>query len=268
MEQMANHSQETNDVAFDSSASSHVDNSISNTSDVAPAVDLNSSTGSTPEPEFDVIRYNKQEVKIPVSERTNYLQKGYNYDKLQSQYQEAQKQAQYLDRLATMQGFNNTQEFLSALETYEQEQRISQEAERMGVDESVIRDHLNPLKNELEQIKRQNEELRQYEIRRQVEADIQSMRNKYPDFGQFEDAIFELASRGLNLEEAYRLASYEEMSKRVEQEVLARMRQRDDKQVLSSSDRGQTQKLNPQHMSLEDIESISARVARGERISF
>jgi hypothetical protein len=268
MNEMANHSQEPN-VTIDSSASTHIDNQTSDTPVDSTTVSSNdTSSVSTPDTEYDVIRYNKQEVKIPVSERQTYLQKGYNYDKLQSQYQEAQKQAQYLDRLANMQGFNNTGEFLSALEQYEQEQRIAREAERMGVDESVIRDHLNPLKSELEQIKRQNEELRQYEIRRQVEADITAMRNKYADFGQYEDAIFELASRGLNLEEAYRLASYETVSRRVEQEVLARMKQRDDKQVLSSSDRGQNQKLNPQHMSLEDIEAISARVARGERISF
>lgn len=265
MTEMANHSQET---AIATEATPSFDNSTSSAPDQTTVSSEPSQDVSTPETDYDVIRYNKQEVKIPVSERTNYLQKGYNYDKLQSQYQEAQKQAQYLDRLASMQGFNNTQEFLTALEQYEQEQRISREAERMGVDESVIRDHLYPLKNELEQIKKQNEELRQYEIRRQVEADINAMREKYSDFGQHEDAIYELASRGLNLEEAYRLASYETMSKRVEQEVLARMRQRDDKQILSSSDRGQTQKLNPNHLSFEDIEAISARVARGERISF
>lgn len=263
MENLDNHiQQETNDSpSFDNQTSTAPEPT---TTDVTTN-DIN--TG-TPTDEYDVIRYNKQEVKIPVSERTNYLQKGYNYDKLQSQYQEAQKQAQYLDRLATMQGFNNTNEFLTALEQYEQEQRIQQEAAKLGVDDSVIRDHLYPLKSELEQIKRQNEELRQYEIRRQVEADIASMREKYNDFGQYEDAIYDLASRGLDLEQAYRLASYESMSKRVEQEVLARMRKRDENQILSSADRATNQKINPAHMSLEDIEAISARVARGEKISF
>lgn len=265
MENLDNHIQptETND-------SSSFDNQTSDVPNSEPTSSLESSSidSGTPTQDFDVIKYNKQEVKIPVSERTNYLQKGYNYDKLQTQYQEAQKQAQYLERLATMQGFTNTDEFLQAIEQYEQEQRIQQEAQKLGVDDTVIRDHLYPLKNELEQIKRQNEELRQYEIRRQVEADIAQMREKYSDFGQYEDAIFDLASRGLDLEQAYRLASYETMSKRVEQEVMNRMRQRDERQILSSADRGTNQKLNPQHMSLEDIEAISARVARGERISF
>lgn len=256
-----NHIQSDATPSFDNQTSESLE---STSQDVQPSA----TTDSTPTVDYDVIRYNKQEVKIPVSERQTYLQKGYNYDKLQTQYQEAQKQAQYLDRLATMQGFANTNEFLSALEQYEQEQRIQEEAAKLGVDDTVIRDHLNPLKQELESIKRQNEELRQYEIRRQVEADIQAMREKYNDFNQYEDAIFDLATRGLDLEQAYRLASYENMQKRVEQEIMARMRDRSDKQILPSTDRGNPQKLNPQHMSLEDIEQISARVARGERISF
>jgi hypothetical protein len=264
MENLDNHIQQTETPvtpSFDNQTSSASDESTS-------VVENNAVADNSPVSDFDVIRYNKQEVKIPVSERQTYLQKGYNYDKLQTQYQEAQKQAQYLDRLATMQGFNDTSEFLSALETYEQEQRIQQEAQKLGVDENVIRDHLNPLKSELEQIRKQNEELRQYEIRRQVEADIAQMRDKYSDFGQYEDAVFDLASRGLDLEQSYRLASYENMSKRVEQEVLARMRERNDKQVLPSSDRGVPQKINPSNMTLADIESISERVRKGERITF
>lgn len=263
MENLDNHiqSETVESPSFDNQTSEQLE---STSQDVQASVP----NDSTPTIDYDVIRYNKQEVKIPISERQTYLQKGYNYDKLQSQYQEAQKQAQYIERLATMQGFANTGDFLSAIEQYEQDQRIQEEATKLGVDDHVIRDHLYPLKNELEQIKRQNEELRQYEIRRQVEADIAAMKEKYTDFGQYEDAIFDLASRGLDLEQAYRLASYENMSKRVEQEVLARIRQRDERQVLPSADRGIMQKINPQNMSLEDIESISARVARGERISF
>lgn len=38
-----------------------------------------------PKEEFDVIKYNKQEVKIPVSERQSYLQKGYHYDSVRAE---------------------------------------------------------------------------------------------------------------------------------------------------------------------------------------
>lgn len=264
-QQLGNHTQESAPIE----ATPSFDNQTSSAPDTTSSFDSEPSFDSgTPTQDFDVIRYNKQEVKIPVSERQTYLQKGYNYDKLQSQYQEAQKQAQYLDRLATMQGFNNTGEFLTALEQYEQEQRIQQEAQKLGVDDHVIRDHLYPLKNELEQIKRQNELFQRQEMERQVASELQRMREKYSDFDQYRDSIAELVQRGYALEDAYRLSSYDNVYKRIEQEVLKNVRDRGERQVLSSKDRATPQNMKPQNMSLEDIEQISARVARGERISF
>lgn len=264
MENLDNHIQQT-----ESNDTPSFDNSTSETSVNENSVATSDySSDTTPVTDYDVIRYNKQEIKIPVSERQTYLQKGYNYDKVYGQYQEAQKQAQAVDRLAKLQGFNTSDEFLTALDAYEQEQNIRRQAEQLGVDETVIREHLNPLKSELETLKAQNEELRRYEMARMVEQDINRMREKYPDFDQYTDQIYDFAGKGLDLEQAYRLASFENIQKRIEQEVMSRIRERDGKQVLSSSDRGQQQKIKPQDMSLEDIESISARVARGERISF
>lgn len=264
MENLDNHIQ-----SDETQAAQTFDNSTSEPSvNDSSVTESNSSTDATPASEYDVIRYNKQEIKIPVSERQNYLQKGYNYDKVLGQYQEAQKQAVAVERLAKLQGFNSTDEFMTALDAYEQEQNIRRQAEQLGVDEVVIRDHLNPLKSELETLKAQNEELRRFEMARMVEQDINRMREKYPDFDTYQDQIFEFAGKGLDLEQAYRLASFENVQKRIEQEVMSRIRERDGKQILSSSDRGTSQKIKPSEMSLEDIANISARVARGERISF
>lgn len=263
METMDNHIQESSQPIETSAPDT------SATTDFNQSVDNNSSYDAQPQAnDYDVIRYNKQEIKIPIAERQTYLQKGYNYDKLQNQYQEAQRQAQLADRIAKMQGFNSFDEFESALNQYEQEQQMRLEAEKLGVDEAVIRDHLNPLKNELDQLKRQNELYERAEYERQVRANVDQLRSKYSDFDQYSDQIVELTGKGYDLEDAYRLASYADMNKRIEQEVLNRMRDRGDKQVVSSSDRGNNLKLNPTSMSLEDIEAISARVARGEKISF
>lgn len=264
MEQLDNHIQETSAPA-DVSAS---DTSFQAT-ESSSVMDSSSSYDAPPQAnDYDVIRYNKQEIKIPVSERQTYLQKGYNYDKLQNQYQEAQRQAQLADRIAKMQGFDSFDAFETALNEYEQEQQMRLEAEKLGVDESVIRDHLNPLKSELDALKRQNEVYQRAEYERQVRATVDQLRSKYSDFDAYSDQIVELTGKGYELEDAYRLASYADVNKRIEQEIMARIRERGDKQILSSADRGSNQKLNPTHMSLEDIESISARVARGERISF
>lgn len=264
MENLDNHiqSEEINDAtSFDNSTS---EPSVTD----SPAVTNEPAMDATPASDFDVIRYNKQEIKIPVSERQNYLQKGYNYDKVYGQYQEAQQRAQAVDRLAKLQGFQSADEFMTALDAYEQEQTIRKQAEQLGVDESVIREHLNPLKSELDAIKSQNEELRRYEMMRIIDADLNRMREKYPDFDSYQEQIGELAGKGLDLEQAYRLASFDNMQKRIEQDVMSRIRERDGKQVLSSSDRGTSQKLKPSEMSFDEIAALSERVQRGERISF
>ena len=49
--------------------------------------------------EFDEITYNKELVKIPVSERETYLQKGYNYDKQHNQLTEYQTKVKELESL-------------------------------------------------------------------------------------------------------------------------------------------------------------------------
>jgi hypothetical protein len=54
------------------------------------------------EPEFDEITYNKEKVKIPVTERQTYLQKGYNYDKVKA---DADNAKATLKKIAELEGF-------------------------------------------------------------------------------------------------------------------------------------------------------------------
>lgn len=111
------------------------------------------------------------------------------------------------------------------------------------------------------------------EFRRQIEAEHAQLRQKYPDFEKYEEKVFDLAiTHGYSLEDAYKLASWEDrintVKQQTEQEVLSRVTGRGEKQVIPSNDKPNTQTLNPAELSFKEIEEISQRVRRGERISF
>jgi hypothetical protein len=65
--------------------------------------------------EYDEIVYNKETVKLPVSERKTYLQKGYNYDKVKAAADEAKAKIEEsnakLAKLAKAYGYDKVEDF-------------------------------------------------------------------------------------------------------------------------------------------------------------
>lgn len=233
----------------------------------------NQNLDTTQEDEFDIIKYNKEEVKIPVSERQTYLQKGYHFDTVKQRADEYEQQAKYLEKVAQFSGYGNTEEFIQALEQAQEQERIQQEAQKLGINEDAYKQHIAPVNDEVTLLRNELQQIKQQESHRAIEAEINTLKSKYADFEQNEERVFELAvERGYTLEDAYKIATYEDrietVSKQKEQEVLARITGRDEKQVLASNDKPSNATFDPNNMSLDDIQKISERVRRGERISF
>jgi hypothetical protein len=226
----------------------------------------------TTQEEYDTIKYNKEEIKIPVSERQTYLQKGYNYDKVNERAKEAEAYQQSLERIAKFYNFDSHSEYMAALDEHERQQEIQKEAEKYGVPEDFIRGELKPLKDELEQLKQERAQLTERERERQLQSELEKVKSANPDFDQYFDTIADLFKQGYSLEHAYRLASYEDKMSKLgqekEQEVLARVTGRDQKQVLSSNDKPANLAFSPANMSTADIMDISRRVQAGEKIKF
>jgi predicted RNase H-like nuclease (RuvC/YqgF family) len=172
-----------------------------------------------------------------------------------------------------MSGYSNTQEFLQAVEQAEQQRQVEQEASRMGIDPNTYQQYFQPVNQRLQSYEQELQHLRMQETTRQIESQVAQLERKYPDFSKYANDAFNMAiTRGYDLEHAYRLASYEDkmnnLSKQTEQQVLAQVTGRSGKQVLPSTDKPNDTKFDPSSMSLNDIEAISKRVARGERITF
>ena len=226
------------------------------------------SADTTLQEAFDVIRYNKEEIKIPVSERQTYLQKGYNYDKVQQQLEQAKQQAAYLERIAKRQGFENPSDFISAFEEMEKQRKMEEEAEKLGVDTEVFKQYMEPMRSELEQLKHERESFQKAESERQLEAEILRLKSVYPDFENVQDKVFDIAiQKGYELEDAYILSTYQDKAKQIEQQTLAKIAGRDQKQVLSSIDKPGEQIFDVNNLTSAQIKDISQRVQRGERIT-
>ncbi|MCP3810067.1 hypothetical protein NLX78_22870 [Paenibacillus sp. Lou8.1] len=149
---------------------------------------------------------------------------------------DAEKYQQALDRTAKYYGFDNHDDYMAALEQAEMDQRIQREAEKLNVDESVIREHLQPLNQKVSEYEKQLNELREADALRQVEAQIAAMEKddtQYPDFGKYKNDVINLAAtNGYTLDVAYKLFTYDERvntaKTQAEQEAIRKLQQNAD----------------------------------------
>jgi hypothetical protein len=225
------------------------------------------------EEDYFEVKYNKEVMKIPKNEAPTYIQKGLNYDKIKQRAEELEQKATYLEKLAQMSGYQTTEEFLRAVEQAEEQRRIEQEAQKFGIDPETYRQHFEPVNSELQQLREKLNQLEQERIMQQVEREVNELRSKYDDFEKYEEQVFELAvQKGYALEDAYKLLAYEDhiakIQKQTEQQVLAKVTGRNEKQVLPSNDKPNNTKFDPANMSFEEIEELSRRARMGERITF
>lgn len=207
-----------------------------------------------------------QAIKAEIARREEQIRK--KYEDESKQYQ------QHLERVAKYGGYETYDEMLQDLNAREQQAMIQAEAQKLGVPDNVVREHLSPLRQQMEQMQQQLQQYQKVEQDRQFENEVQSLKAKYDDFETYIPQMSDILQSGQtrSLEAAYKLATYEARIQRVaqqkEQEVLAQVTGRDQKQVLGSADAPNNLQFNPANMSLDEIRKLSERVQRGDRVTF
>ncbi|WP_157950883.1 hypothetical protein [Peribacillus acanthi] len=220
--------------------------------------------------DFFEVKYNKENVRIKRDEAPSYIQKGLNYDKVQ---QRATEYEQRLQEIASLTGYQSVEDLFQATAKVKRQEEIARQAQEFGVEKEFYEEKLQPFNQKLSSLEQELQTYKQREIASQVEREVNDLRTKYEDFSQYEPQIFELAiQNGYKLEDAYKLVSYEDrfnnLGKQKEQEVLARVTGRGEKQVLAGNGQPSNINFDPSNMSLKEIEELSTRVQRGERITF
>lgn len=240
----------------------------SNTAAAAPAT-----TQETPAPQGIPVKYNKEDRVIPYEEAPTWIQKGMNYDKLQERSTQLEQQAKNLERVAKAYGFQDVDSYMTALDKYEQEQQIAAEAAKLGVDESVIVEHLAPLKAKLSEYESQMQSIREKEAGLRIEQEITDLKSRFPDFEQYKDRAFELAiESGYKLEDAYKLASYEDKmantARQTEADTIRKLQQNASSTPGALGAEGAEHKTGFTALSKEEQRRMIAEVKAGTRNSF
>ena len=242
-------------------------------------------TQETAAPEGFTVKYNKEDRFVGKDEAPTWIQKGLNYDKVHERAQQLEGQTKYLERQARISGYDSVDEYMTALDQYEQNQQIEQEARRMGLDPELYAEHLHPVKAELNEVKKQLQSFQQQqsesEKRTQSVAQWNDLYSAYPVLSETSQAfgegkapewltpqMQELVDAGYKPIHAYELAHKETLFRQKEQEVLANVTGRGAKQILPSVDQPNNMQFNPADMSFDQIQELSRRARSGERITF
>lgn len=178
-----------------------------------------------------------------------------------------------LNRIARYAGYESHDEMIKAIEEAEKQQVIQKESQRLGINEEAYKQHFEPVNSKVSELEKELEDLRTKERVREIESELNTLKEKYQDFSEYEEKVFNVAAeKGYSLEDAYKLATYDDrlakIAREKEQEVLAKVTGRDEKQVLASNDQPNNTKFDPNSMSFEEIEALSRRARLGERITF
>ncbi|WP_059049997.1 hypothetical protein [Paenibacillus senegalimassiliensis] len=218
------------------------------------------------------VKYNKEERVIPTEEAPTWIQKGLNYDKLQERASVLESQAKALERTAKVYGFDDVDTYLAALDKYEQEQAIREEAEKLGVDESVVLQHLAPLKQKLSEYEREMQSVREREAQLRVDQEVTRLKSEYPDFEKYQmDALQLVIDKGYNMEDAYKLASYQDkltnISKQTEAETIRKIQGNAATTPGALGAEGSEHKTGFASLSKEDQRRMIEEVKAGRRTS-
>jgi len=161
------------------------------------------------EPRGIKVKYNSEERYVTDEEAPEWIQKGMNYGKVS---EKADKFQQSLERAARLNGYPDHESYMSALDEYEANLHIQEEADRLQVSEDFLRAEFNPIKQELSQAKSELQQLKEADMVRQVQSQLESMERNvtdYPDFTKYKtDVINMAANKGYTLDDAYIIASH------------------------------------------------------------
>lgn len=226
------------------------------------------------EPQFDIIKYNKEEAQIPVEKRQDYLQMGYHYEqKVKGELEQLKQENAYIEKMMKMGGFNDRNEFFEALQEQERQAQIEAEAERLGVTAEAYQQFLAPVNDELSQLKEQLNHYQQQEAVRSVDSEVMSLQNKYPDFKEHEQAVFDLAiQKGYTLEDSYVLVTHaakvESAKLEAQQAAINSLQQKQTNSVGSLSGGDGGHKASVSSLSKADFEKMKQGVLNGQIKNF
>lgn len=207
------------------------------------------------EEEYETILHNKKEIKIPISEKQTYLQKGYNYDKIHDKKIELEKTISNFNEQINNLGFDGIKDISALLDTLKQNriEEIKQEYRDKGYEETDIQ-KLVDADERVQEISKENDQQKETENIQKVEQtlneEIKEMATQfkleistYKDLDNLEngDQIKKHMSNGLTASEAYFIVNKEAIisqeKEAVRKSTIADIAERKEKKVDKGNSR-------------------------------
>lgn len=116
------------------------------------------------------VKHLHEEKEIPFDEAPTYIQKGLDYDRVKTKYEESKPVLGFVERLAQQNGMT-VPEYLKAVEEYERQQEIENLSQNNGLSEELA-----------EELYLSRQERKQRESERQQQENQQRQQQEYIDF--------------------------------------------------------------------------------------
>lgn len=219
--------------------------------------------------EFDEIVYNKETVKIPVSERQTYLQKGYNYDKVHEAKETLSKQVEALQNaperkfimdFVKKQGFDTFEAYQEAIEIKKlTDEGLTEERAKEVLDGRIKRE-ADRAAQELENKKAASD--------RRIAAEYEEFSSKYPGVSvkTLSEEVQKMYADGVNLSIAYELHQLRQGTDKtkIEQETIAKLQKQETSSPGSATGGNPTHSESYSQMSKTDFDKVVAQAKRGQ----
>ncbi|MFY0760196.1 hypothetical protein AB1K32_15100 [Metabacillus dongyingensis] len=211
------------------------------------------------ESNFFEVKYNKEPVRVSYDEAPDYIQKGMNYDKVQSKVSEYE---QHLNRVAQVAGYETHDELLQALDQAEKERE-----QQKYVDAGIDPDTFNSLLEQHPDIQYAREMKQKEEASQKFNAEANEFFSEFPDVKP-EDIPAEVWTlkdqKGLTLLDSYLRVNYKSLGQQKEQEAIQKLQTNSLSSPGSLSGGDVPHKANIGSMGKSDFSSLVEKVLRGE----
>jgi hypothetical protein len=214
---------------------------------------------STPQENVFTVKYNKEEVQVPYEQAPDYIQKGLNYEKVQTR---ATEYEQHLNRIAQLSGYQTHDELLQAVEEAERD-RERQQFEEAGIDP----DKFNELLEKHPDVQFAKELKAKQAEEERIQSEIGEFQEQFPDvqFDQIPKEVWQLQEqKGLSLLDSYLRVNFKSLAQQQEQVAIQKLQQNNLTSPGSLSGGDVSHKTNVSSMGKNDFQSLVDKVLRGE----
>lgn len=198
------------------------------------------------------IKYNKEEMEIPIDEAVPLVQKGMNYDKLQEKLQalESDPRLQFVEELASESGMS-VEEYLDAAREFREQQKLN-ELIQQNIPEDLAREIMENRKFRQDFESKQKQQQEEEQKKQEYQEFFESFPDVKPD--SIPPEVWQMHQQGVPLKYAYMQHDYNQLKEQVQ--VLKQNKENKQKAPVQGVTQHGTQEVASEDPFMQGFNSI------------